>query len=111
MGQSWLVSAFAVTGQIEAVFVFVLFRASRLHEHKYALLGWLSLTVSSAIAATHRPRTVNHRHMAMSSFSAHLEAPNFSPLQLWLNVQDHRFLSSGIILGLIILYAAHYFSS
>jgi|SRR5712671_6665886 len=44
----------------------------------------------------------------MSSFSA---ASKFSPLQLWLNVQDHRFLSSGIILGLVILYATHYFAS
>jgi len=49
----------------------------------------------------------------MSSFSAYLEASKFSPLQLWLrlNVQDHGFLSFGIVLGLIILYAAHYFSS
>jgi len=47
----------------------------------------------------------------MSSFSAYLEAFKLSPLRLWMNVQDHGFLSFGIITGLIIFYAAHYLAS
>jgi len=49
----------------------------------------------------------------MSSFSAYFEASNsnFSTLQLWPDVQDHGSLSFGIIIGLIVLYAAHYLAS
>jgi hypothetical protein len=51
----------------------------------------------------------------MFSFSAYLEAsnPNFllPPLLSWPNMQDHGFLSFGIIIGLVVLYATRYFSS
>ena len=51
----------------------------------------------------------------MSSLSASsfglLEALKSSLPQLWLRVQDHGIFSIGIILGLIVLYAAHYLAS
>ena len=40
-----------------------------------------------------------------------LEALKSSLLQLWITVQDHGTLSIGIILGLIVLYSAHYLAS
>ena len=45
-----------------------------------------------------------------SSFSL-LEAFKSSLLQLWLRVQDQGTLSIGVILGLIVLYAARYLAS
>jgi hypothetical protein len=51
----------------------------------------------------------------MSSLSASpqglLEVLKSSSLQLWLTVQDHGTFSLGIVLGLIVLYAARYLAS
>jgi hypothetical protein len=51
----------------------------------------------------------------MSSLSASsfglLEAFKSSLLQLWLSVQDYGYFSIGVILGLIVLYAARFFAS
>jgi hypothetical protein len=51
----------------------------------------------------------------MSSLSASsfglLEALKSSSLQLWLKVQDHGTFSIGVLLGLIVLYAARHLAS
>ena len=49
----------------------------------------------------------------LSTFSDLLEALKSSLLQIWLKVQEHGLgsRSLGIILGLIVLYAAHYLAS
>jgi hypothetical protein len=50
----------------------------------------------------------------MSSLSASfrlLETFKSALFQLWLRVQDHGILSTGVILGLIVLYAARYLAS
>lgn len=51
----------------------------------------------------------------MSSSSAFsfglLEVLRSPLLQLWLRLQDHGILSIGVILGLILFYAARYFAS
>jgi hypothetical protein len=48
---------------------------------------------------------------SLSAFSGLLEVLKSSLLQFWLRVQDHGVLSIGIILGLIVLYAARYLAS
>ena len=39
------------------------------------------------------------------------EGPKSSLLPLWLGVKQHEILSIGVILGLVVLYAARYFTS
>ncbi|KAF8485183.1 cytochrome P450 [Russula ochroleuca] len=48
--------------------------------------------------------------LSASSFRL-LEALKFSLLQYWLRAQDHGILSIGVVLGLIVLYAARYLAS
>jgi len=49
---------------------------------------------------------------AFSTFSGSLFEAFFSPLpHLWLKARDHAILSIGTLLGLIMLYAAHYLTS
>jgi hypothetical protein len=46
-----------------------------------------------------------------ASFLGLLEDLKYSPLQLWIWVQDRGIFSIGAILGLIVLYTARYFAS
>jgi hypothetical protein len=48
--------------------------------------------------------------LSASSFRL-LEALKSSLLHFWLRVQDHGIFSTGIVLGLILLYAARYLTS
>ena len=48
---------------------------------------------------------------SLSAFYGLLETLKSSLLQFWLIVQDHGILLIGVILGLIVLYAARYFAS
>jgi hypothetical protein len=63
----------------------------------------------------HHTADLDYKQKIMSPLSAPsfglLETLKSSLLQLWLRAQDHGTFSIGIILGLIVLYAARYFTS